>query len=64
MKLKIGNIYEIVTLKKIFPQQWKQESYTGILINSNDSFVEIIDNEKGIVRLKANSLFEVKEIGK
>ncbi len=63
MKLKIGSIYEIITLRKILPQQWKQESYTGILIKSNESFIEIIDNEKGLVRLKSKSLFEVKEIG-
>jgi len=62
--LKIGNIYEITTLRKIFPQQWKQENYTGILINSSESFIELIDKEIGLVRLKSRSLFEVKEIGK
>ena len=64
MKLKIGSIYEIITLRKILPQQWKQESYSGIIINANSSFVELMDNEKGVVRLKLKSLFEVKEIGK
>jgi len=63
MKLKIGSIYEITTLRKILPQQWKQENYSGIIINSNDSFIELIDKEKGLVRLKSKSLFEVKEIG-
>ena len=62
--LMVGNIYKLVTLVEVYPQQWRKESYLGILINYKNPFVEILDNELGFVKIEKKRIFEAEEVGK
>lgn len=62
--LTIGNIYKLVTLEEVYPQQWKKESYLGILINYKKPFIEILDRNLGFVKIDKKRIFETEELGK
>ena len=61
--LMIGNIYNFSTLKEEYPQQWRQESYQGVLINIGNGFLHVLDRDLGFVKIYRNQLFEFSEVG-
>ena len=62
--LMIGKIYKITTITKLLPQHWKQEKYIGLVIGSELKYLELLDKDRGYIKIEKEQLFEAEELGK